>query len=225
METLFTTMYVKNKNTNSIQKSQKLLTQLPALLKQLGITSIVDCGCGDFWLNKTDLSGIQYTGLDIVKPLIEENQKLYTTDTIRFAVANVCMDPPFDADLWIARDVLCLWTIQDCVSFFEKFLESSAKYIALTSIEVQENPQEDVLGIWKRQNVRIEPFNLPTPLFTLDDGMQWFCSKKLLIYTRDDIDEWFDTINHYHYTDHPSKTQRNANLQGNISLRDYQFPL
>jgi len=70
----------------------------------LEISSLLDLPCGDFnWMRHTDLPGIDYTGIDIVQPLIERQSGMYTQPGRRFLRLDIsailCPD-----DLILCRD-------------------------------------------------------------------------------------------------------------------------
>ena len=52
------------------------------MLNQLDAKSMLDIPCGDFhWMKEIELPLDHYMGADIVKPLIEENQNRYGSET------------------------------------------------------------------------------------------------------------------------------------------------
>src|SRR4051812_23723440 len=52
-------------------QTARLVTELPGVLRDLRVTSLLDIPCGDFfWMKQVDLAGIQYTGADIVPELV-----------------------------------------------------------------------------------------------------------------------------------------------------------
>jgi SAM-dependent methyltransferase len=71
------------------------------------IRSVVDAGCGDWQFSQAiDWTGIEYLGVDIVAPLIEENRQRFGKANIRFAVADIVRDELPPADLLVVKDVL-----------------------------------------------------------------------------------------------------------------------
>ena len=57
---------------STMHATRELRDALPRLLRSLGVTSLLDAGCGDTnWL--PDLGGIGYVGVDIVPDAIEES--------------------------------------------------------------------------------------------------------------------------------------------------------
>jgi hypothetical protein len=84
---VFTEIYKSNlwgssesiSGTGSVkEQTESLINELDKLLKDMNISSILDIPCGDFnWMQKVDLSNIDYIGADIVEELIENNIKQY----------------------------------------------------------------------------------------------------------------------------------------------------
>lgn len=80
---------------------------LQNFLKDHNIQTVTEVGSGDWGFSKMiDWSGIQYTGYDICKELVETNQKEFGSSTIKFIHGNALrLDLPH-ADLLICKDVL-----------------------------------------------------------------------------------------------------------------------
>ena len=74
-------------------------------IRENGITSVVDGGCGDWGFSKTiDWGGATYLGLDVSSVAIA-TAKQYTTEKIAFRLGDVTEEMP-EADLLIVKDVL-----------------------------------------------------------------------------------------------------------------------
>lgn len=187
-ETVFTEAWRNPRWENtasSLERTEELRAALPELMKSLEITSVLDCGCEDFiWQKSVDWSGIQYLGVDIVKPLIEKLQNQHTTENIVFQYMNVLVDPPETADLWIARDLLPTLSFSQGREFLRKFLESESPYLAITSIDTTHENRDALPGAFRWLNVRRAPFHLSEPSHILPDGTQWRKKKFLFVYTR-----------------------------------------
>ena len=233
VEAVFTRAYLKNSwgskesrsgPSASLERTAALRTALPELFRELEIQSVLDCGCGDWnWMRHVDLTGIQYIGCDIVPQLVQTLQETFSAETVNFQVLNLLQDPPDTADLWLARDLCSLFSSEDTWQFFQKFLDSGSKYLAITSIET-DDPYHDIFtGFWTPRNFLAEPFSMPPPLKELDDGEQWFLKKTLLVYAREQILDWlatkaanFELVKEQE----PQKPKdRNAHLLNNIPLR------
>ena len=203
-EQIMTDIYTKNAwgcqesrsgSTSTLERTEELRKQLHLFFETFEIKSILDCGCGDWtWMSHVDLSNVEYLGVDIVDPLLEYLQTNYAKGTsIQFQKMDVMEDPPETADIWLVRDLLCLYPVSSYGVFFKRFLESGSKYIALTSVETEEPNDAGILGIWRKLNLKTPPFGLDTPIYSMTDGKQWNKQKSLCVFTREQIQQWIDT--------------------------------
>src|SRR5438477_12439882 len=63
--------------SNSLH-SRVIRTELPKLLREFSLTSMLDIPCGDFfWMRQVEMGAVKYLGADIVLDLIKANQKQY----------------------------------------------------------------------------------------------------------------------------------------------------
>lgn len=77
------------------------------LISTNDIRSVVDVGCGDFRVGAQLVSdALDYTGVDVVKSLVDRNTRLFGARNVRFVCADAVEDPLPDADLCIVRQVL-----------------------------------------------------------------------------------------------------------------------
>jgi hypothetical protein len=233
MEALFTEFYNKNSwgseetvsgPTSTLERTQELRERLPEVFQELEIQSIVDCGCGDWnWMKTVNLTGIQYIGLEIIQPLVNSLQA-HATENISFQKLDIFQRLPETADLWIARDLLCFYTLKEIKRFFEMFIESQSKFLAISSVETDQEFNPQLLGCWKPLNLLSEPFALPEPMMEIADGKQWFRAKKLYIYNRQQIIEWFMVRASKLVIDSQKqvsgKQDRNAHLVSNVPLSE-----
>lgn len=97
------------------------------------IKSILDVGCGDFNLMKHfDFTNIQYTGIDIVEELIDQNQMLYSKSNITFQSIPIHYFTYTEHyDLIICKDVLQHWSIESVRSFLKRI--KNFNYCLLTN--------------------------------------------------------------------------------------------
>jgi hypothetical protein len=218
-------------------KTKTLRETLLPSLTQLRVRSVVDIGCGDCqWMglvnfNKESIQSIQYIGVDIVDELILTNQKQNTDMNKMFQQMDVLEDPPETADCWIARDFLGQYSFASISIFFQKFLESTTKILALTSIACSSNVDgED--GSYRPLNLSLPPFEFKG-VKTLPDDTQWFREKTLVFVTREEVETWMaklvqkkSPIKPLSSTSNSAKgiendTQdRNSFLVSNVRLRD-----
>src|SRR5690606_21776324 len=58
----------------SLWETRELRQRLPLLLQDLGVTSLLDAGCGDFnWMQHVDLGIDAYIGVDLLADLVADN--------------------------------------------------------------------------------------------------------------------------------------------------------
>ena len=80
---------------SEIKQTKTLIKDLEKLLNDLDIKTVLDIPCGDLnWMQKIDLSKVEYIGADIVKKLIEKNIARYKEkNNFKFEVINLIKDP------------------------------------------------------------------------------------------------------------------------------------
>jgi len=90
-----------------IEITREYVDFLQDFMKKNNIQSVVDVGCGDWAFSRyIDWSGVEYKGIDIVKLVIDRNQRLFAKSSITFIHGDALeMDLP-EADLLICKDVL-----------------------------------------------------------------------------------------------------------------------
>lgn len=77
-----------------------------SFIAEHNVRHVVDLGCGDFRVGRLIAKpGLLYTGVDVVKPLIEENQRRHGSQTVCFVQADIANDALPDGDLCLIREV------------------------------------------------------------------------------------------------------------------------
>lgn len=147
-------------------------------IQQNKCQKILDIGCGDFMVGKNLIEtcneqgvNVDYTGIDIVKGLVEYNQTKFSQEKVKFKQANMISDNLPNADLAIIRQVfqhLSNTDIKKCLGNLKHI-----KYLIITEHQPNENfitkPNMDKLT---GPNIRLDynsgiyldkpPFNLAT---------------------------------------------------------------
>lgn len=97
---------------NSGTGSSDVFTQLYVetireYIRTQGIRHIADLGCGDFRVGRQIIEGEEwdYTGVDIVRPLIEHLNECYAGPHVRFLCRDLIDEPLPDADLYLIRQI------------------------------------------------------------------------------------------------------------------------
>jgi hypothetical protein len=185
LEEKFTKIFIEKKwNYNdetvsgrgsSLEFTESVRKNLPKLVEQFEISSILDAPCGDFnWMKEVlPKMNVTYTGGDIVKNLIDNNIEKYQSDKTRFIHLDIVNDNLPESDLLICRDCLFHLHPDNVKKFFVNFSKSNIKFL-LTSTHknndnfVNVNKMRD--GKFNPIDLFISPYNLPKdPLYRFDD--------------------------------------------------------
>lgn len=179
-EQVFTGYFHRNKWRDPDSRSGKgsnlaataeLRKLLPGLLAELGIHSMVDVPCGDFfWMQHVDLSGVRYLGGDIVPDLIARNQSQHARDGIDFKVIDLITGPVPKADLIFVRDCLVHLSHAHVFAALENIRQSGATYLLTTIYPKTAGNVDIVTGQWRALDLGRAPFRLPPPLKLIAEG-------------------------------------------------------
>ena len=141
MEDIFTNIYSKNiwgggsgGGSKISSHTQKYVDILYYILYEYDIKNICDIGCGDWEFSRfIDFSDFNYTGIDCVKSVIDENKNLYQKDNISFIHKTIGNNYiPEGYDLVILKDVIQHWTNEDILKWLPDILEKN-KYVFITN--------------------------------------------------------------------------------------------
>ena len=155
---------------SGIERTALLRDDLSRLVKELGIDTFLDAGCGDFhWMKEADFSVQRYIGVDVVPEIIARNQRLYSDATLEFRVGDITRDRLPRADLIFCRDCLVHLPLRGVFRALENFARSGATFLLTTTFTAREANPEIPLGGWRPLNLRRAPFNLPEPVRELDE--------------------------------------------------------
>jgi hypothetical protein len=165
---------------------------IPIILRQYHCDTMVDAPCGDFyWMQKVELPVKQYTGVDVVKELIDLNQSHFGCDQLQFMHLDLTEDVIPKADLVLCRDCLVHLSYADITRVISGFKRSGSQYLLTTSF-INRNSNYDIqTGRWHPLNLLQAPFNFPPPLAVIvehctEDGGIW-PDKSLSLWRIDDL--------------------------------------
>mmetsp|Transcript_121334 Transcript_121334/g.387810 ORF Transcript_121334/g.387810 Transcript_121334/m.387810 type:complete len:291 (-) Transcript_121334:9-881(-) len=121
-------------------------------IKEHKVQTVVDLGCGDWQFSPYiyhDL-GVEYTGYDVVLPVIEENrarwgEQGYAFEHLEFSTH---VSEIRDAELYIVKDVLQHWSSARVTRFLEEILSSKPRlrFVLLCNCAEPEDWPEDDIG-------------------------------------------------------------------------------
>jgi len=150
---------------SSMDRTAVIREKLPGILRKYEIKTLLDIPCGDFnWFRSLDLEDIQYTGADIVVPLIRKNAQQYQKDNIHFRVLNIIKDPLPEVDMIFCRDCLVHLSNQNVSRALNNIIRSRSKWLLTTSFIDRSSNEDIVNGSWRPLNLQASPFNLPPAL-------------------------------------------------------------
>jgi SAM-dependent methyltransferase len=143
---------------------------LPRLLEELGVRSLLDLPCGDFyWMSKVDLNIDKYIGADIVEELIGINTRTFGSEKRTFIVSDVTNDALPTVDAIICRDCLVHLSFEDIQRAFSNINRSGAAYLLTTTFVGRAKNTNIRTGQWRPVNLAKPPFNLPIPLRVINE--------------------------------------------------------
>lgn len=101
-----------------------LIRWLTAYVREGGIRSIADLGCGDFrWMPEVlDATGVDYTGVDCVELEAHRPSRRRRFLALDVATASPAYLP--NANLYFAKDVLQHWPTKAIVTWLDRFFEA-----------------------------------------------------------------------------------------------------
>ena len=151
-----------------------LRVELPALLRRLQVTSLLDAPCGDAgWVLSTDL-GVGIIGVDIVPDLIEALRERAARGDIEgeYGLADITRDTLPRCDAVLCRDCLVHLSFANIARAVRNFRRSGAAWLITTTFpEWQQNLDcED--GDWRALNFEGAPFAWGAPVELINENCQ-----------------------------------------------------
>ncbi|MDP8980445.1 MAG: class I SAM-dependent methyltransferase [Acidobacteriota bacterium] len=177
---------------SSETRTRLLRPRLTALVRDLGVRSLLDLPCGDFnWMRFTELPGVDYIGADIVPQLVHGNLSRHAGPGRRFMQLDMLRDPLPKADLILCRDGLVHFSFRDIAIALRAMQESRSTYLLATTFTDHAANEDIATGEWRPLNLELSPFCFPPPLRVVEDGPRadgTWADKILSLYRLDDLD-------------------------------------
>ena len=152
---------------SELSSTVNLRKELSFLFLKYKINSILDVPCGDFnWMSQMDLSGIEYTGGDIVEELIESNRIKFPN--IEFLQVDITKDSLVKSDLVLTRDCFAHLSNKKIIDAIENIKNSGSRYLLTTSFTKFCDNFNIEDGDWREINLMIPPFNLK-PIYLINE--------------------------------------------------------
>jgi len=151
-----------------IFSTRKIRKKLPILWKKYNIESVLDIPCGDYnWMKEVNKTGVDYIGGDIVVAIVENNNKNYSTENVRFEVLDITKDKLPKVDMIFCKDCLQHLSYENIKRALVNIKKSGAKYLFTTSYPRTWKNWDILDGDYRALNLRKPPFNFPKPLFKM----------------------------------------------------------
>lgn len=145
---------------STLQATAVIREQLPKIIADFSIKSMLDVPCGDYnWMKEVPKS-CTYIGGDIVAEAVNRNQQLYASDSVQFQKIDISCDPIPTVDLIFCRD--CLQHISDdkVKKALINFKNSGSKFLLVTSYPNTWRNHDIYDGDYRPLNLFIKPYNL-----------------------------------------------------------------
>jgi hypothetical protein len=147
--------------------------ELPRLVRELGVRTLLDAPCGDwYWMKETVLGVEHYTGVDIVAAVVENNQREFGSASTTFRCLDLAEDDLPQVDLILSRDFLVHLSFADGLRIIGNFKRSGSKYLLVTTFCDRER-NADLVGedsFWRPLNMERPPFSFPAPIALINEG-------------------------------------------------------
>jgi hypothetical protein len=159
---------------SELESTTRVRSELPGLLRRLGVSTLLDLPCGDFsWMSATRLPIKRYIGGDIVPSLVGRNIDAYRLSHpfASFSVLDLTSDPLPEADALFCRD--CLVHLPDSHIFraFQNISRTRISHVIMTTFLGNGRINTDIeLGDWRPINFQKPPFSLPEPSIVIVEG-------------------------------------------------------
>lgn len=149
-----------------------LRAELPALLRRLQVTSLLDAPCGDAgWILRADL-GVGMIGVDIVSDLIEALRERATRGEIEgeYHLADITQDALPRCDAILCRDCLVHLCFANIERALENFRKSGATWLITTTFPEWQQIIDGEDGDWRALNFERAPFSWGPPVELINEN-------------------------------------------------------
>lgn len=157
---------------SQLEHTHNVRSLLPRIIKEFGIKTMNDAGCGDlFWIKTIDLTGVDYRGYDAFK---RSTWPALLADGWNLEVLDITSESMREADLVMCRDVFIHLPNNMVLNALDKF-KGRHKYLLSTNfLSPGKNDESYAFDNFNRTqtismkhskiDLRLPPFNLCDPL-------------------------------------------------------------
>jgi hypothetical protein len=201
VEDRFTWIYAKNfwgndesvsGDGSTLANTENLRRALPGLFADYAIKSVFDAPCGDFvWMRRLlKTADVDYTGGDVVRPLVDRLNGQHADRRTKFFHINLITDAFPQADLMICRDCLFHLSYDDAMAVLRNFMRSDIPYLLMTThVNTGHFQNTDIrTGGFRWIDLFSAPFNLPQDtLCRIDDWVPPDPARQMCLWHREQL--------------------------------------
>ena len=155
---------------SGLERTAQIRADITALVRRLGVRSLLDAGCGDFhWMPAVLLEIDSYIGVDVVRELVKRNRQCHHAAGCQFEHVDITRDRLPTVDLILCRDVLPHLSLSEATEALGNFRQSGSTWLLATTFVDRVSNNDIATGAWRPLNLVLEPFSLPTPTMLIDE--------------------------------------------------------
>lgn len=157
---------------SNLKQTAVIRVEIPKLIEDFGIKSMLDIPCGDFfWMRECKIGVETYIGADIVPSMIGKLNKYYGNNHRRFEVLDLTKDPLPKVDLVLCRDVLVHFSSSDILRAVANLKRSRSTYLlATTFTNRHQNIDLPTSWDWRPLNMHLAPISFPRSLRLINEA-------------------------------------------------------
>jgi hypothetical protein len=131
---------------------------------------------------------VDYIGGDIVRMMVERNQKSFGSERVSFVHLDITRDAFPAAGLWLCRDTFSHLSEADVFAALRCFANSNIRYMLVSSANPDGFVNTDIVtGDYRRIDLQAAPYSLPPELTALKDG-----DNEMRLWSREQVAEALD---------------------------------
>lgn len=155
---------------SSLAQTERLRAELVPLLRDLGVTSLLDAPCGDFaWMQHVDLGDITYIGGDIVSDIVTALQREHGCPGREFRRVDLVSDDLPKVDAVMVRDLLLHLPNKLVAQATGNVRRSGATWLLASHYPGSTSNPDIQMGQNRSPNMTLAPFGWPQPLRVIEE--------------------------------------------------------
>ena len=156
---------------STVEATARFRDALDGLLRELGVRSVLDVGCGDGnWIHLLEVPFERYIGVDIVPALVARRRATHAAPGREFHCLDIVRDPLPRADLALCRDCLVHLSNADVGRAVANFRRSGTSWLLATTFTARAENPDIPTGNWRPMNLAAPPFDLGPPQRVLSEN-------------------------------------------------------